>query len=174
MNIRRLILDTARRSWGAYATQIGIVCLFSSIANLAFDDGVVLARPSSVYALAMAVCWYLAFVPTAMLDAREIWRLPIARTDLWGARWWLGIAGPPAGLAIAFVLGKVTSTSGVSVELAVLSLLFCTLYNGCALALSAVFPLTAHAGGGWAVARILVRMLVLPLGGAALPLWFAK
>ena len=107
-----------------------------------------------------------------LLEAREIARLPVSRREIWIARWSLAVVVPPTAIAIGLAAGALMGHVSAGPDRFLLAMLYCCLYGGCYMAVSAAVPLTAfRTPGGWAVIRILIRMIVIR---SAACLWFGK
>lgn len=168
---RRLVVDTLRRHAAWYAAAAVLLAALSWIRGRAAAEGEALGSRGDLLAYSLTAAWFLAFLPALVLEAREITQLPISRRDHWIARWWLAVVAPSVGIAVAVGLGSLVGGT----SLAPLTPLFTVLYGGCFMALTAVFPLRVVAGAGlWPTIRILILVMGIPLGGAALPFWFAK
>lgn len=158
-----------------YAIAFAIILLLGVLANSSLTEGDVLWPPSHVLSWSLAAAWFMACSPAMLLDAREVNTLPISRRELWIVRWWLAVVAPSALLGLATSVASLAGSPAAGPDHTALVLIFCAGYGGCYMALTAAFPLAgAFRPGAWGVARLMIRLVVIPLGGAALPLWFAK
>jgi hypothetical protein len=175
MFVRRIIVDTVRRLWTMYAIAGGALLFLGWITSRALADGVSLGSPADVPAWTMAMAWFLAFMPATVLEAREIARLPISRREMWIARWWLAVAVPAAVVAIGLAAVVAGFQYGVGTAQFALCLIYCALWGGSFMAVSAAFPMKPASDSGWRTnARILFHIFVVMLGGAALPFSFVR
>jgi hypothetical protein len=109
MLIRRLIVDALRRTWQMYKIAIVGLLGLSWLAGRIQADAVDGMSRVNVFSLSMAVTWFLAFIPMAMLEQREIARLPVSRREFWIVRCWLSTAIPAGISAITLSLAAFAS-----------------------------------------------------------------
>lgn len=171
---RRLILDTLRRLWMVCAMALFFLAMMAWLSRLAATDGATIGVQADPMAWALGMTWFLAFMPTTFLEAREIAMLPISRRRMWIVRWSLAVVVFPSLIGVALALSAAAGAAFGGATVA-LTLLYCTLYGGCFMALTAVIPFRTVRTQGWlAAARIIFHIFGMMLGGAALPFAFAR
>ncbi len=170
---RRLIIDLVRRTWITYAIAGGFIFLQQLVVAGARADGVVLRNAPDTLRWSLTAFWFLAFFPAMSLDNREITLLPVSRRELWIVRWRLAVVAPVVLMPLVLGAAMLTVGSDLGLERLPAVVLYCALYGGCSMALSAAFPLVPATEPG-AITRVLIRFICIPLGGAAAPFYFAK
>ena len=141
--IRRLVIDTARRLWSLYAIAAGMLFFLAWISNVSLRRSELLGTFDHLFGWSMASAWFLAASPVMLLEGREIVRLPISRREIWIARWWLAVVVPATAIAIGLGAGALMGHVSAGPERFVLAMVYCCLYAGCYMAVSAAIPLTS-------------------------------
>jgi hypothetical protein len=130
----------------------------------------------NVFSLSMAVTWFLAFIPMAMLEQREIARLPVSRREFWIVRCWLSTAIPAGISAITLSLAAFASPAlALDAGTIALATFYSFVYGGCFLAGSIAFkPAMGGGQGMWGTVRMLLVIFGFVLGGCGWPFLFAQ
>lgn len=150
-----------------------LIFLMNLITSHSRADGVVLHNPPDLLAWSLTATWFLAFLPAMVLDGREIAQLPMSRREMWIVRWTLAVVVTAALFGTAFGAASLLRGADIGIARVATVALYCGLYGGCYMAITAVFPLLVASEPGM-MFRVLIRFIAIPLGGAALPFSFAK
>jgi hypothetical protein len=150
-----------------------LIFAMNLIQNGSWADGAALKNAPDLVAWSLTATWFLAFFPTMALDGREIAHLPISRRDMWIVRWYLAVFLTAVLFATAFGASGLLQRADIGASRAVTIAVYCALYGGCYMAITAVFPLLVASEPGQ-MFRVLLRFIAIPIVGAALPFSFAR